>query len=417
MKKRQTALLFIQGLIFLFIYPSPAAAATWKGNELLSQFQLAPWKLGPFRIQPSIVLSDFGYDSNIYSTDNAIKDYTLTAGPAFNVYLAIKKKVVLTVSESPRYVYFFETARERTWNNYLRGDVSFLFNKFFISFGANSTNARERWNYEIDIRPRRIEQGFQGFLLWQPTKKTSLSLGARKLRYDYENLEFIGYRLSDQLNHNETYFNAGAYYQLTNRTRAFVDFEYGKFEFQNPLNPRDSESRTAYGGFEFSPTGKIRGRVRLGYKSFRALKEGMSDYIGLVGDTGISLSLLQILTLRGSYRRNIQFSVWTDINHYVENSSGAGLSCYIFRRKIRLDYDFNYIDNIYPQPEQNRAVPGTYTGGSRDDIIWMNSVGIYFRLRKNIGLGLKIGQWYRESGIFHYRATRNFVGLNITYDF
>jgi hypothetical protein len=47
----------------------------------------------------------------------------------------------------------------------------------------------------------------------------------------------------------------------------------------------------------------------------------------------------------------------------------------------------------------------------------MNSVGIYFRLRKNIGLGLKIGQWYREAHIFHYRANRNYIGLNITYDF
>lgn len=409
--------LFIQGLIFLFIFPSPAAATTWKGNELLSQFRLAPWKLGPFRIQPSIILSDFGYDSNIYCVNNPIKDYTFTAGPAFNVYLAVKKKVVLTVSESPRYVYFFETARERTWNNYLRGDVSFLFNKFFISFSANLTNARERWNYEIDIRPRRKEQGFQGFFLWQPTKKTSLSLSTRKSRYDYENLEFIGFRIGDQLNRDEIYINAGAYYQLTNRTRAFLDFEYGKFEFQNPLNPRDSESRAAYGGFEFSPLGKIRGRVRLGYKYFRALKEGMSDYKGLVGDTSISLSPLRVLSLRGSYRRNVQFSIWTDSNYYVENSAGAGLSCYIFSKKIRLDYDFNYIDDIYPQPEQNRVVPGIYAQSGRDDIFWMNSVGIYFRLRKNIGLGLKIGQWYREAHIFHYRANRNYIGLNITYDF
>jgi hypothetical protein len=304
-KKKMMDILFIQGLIFLFIFPSPAAATTWKADELLRQFQLAPWKIGPFRIQPSIVLSDFGYDSNIYSTNNPIKDYTLTAGPAFNAYLAIKKKGILTVSESPRYGYFFETARERSWNNYLRGDVSFLFNKFFISFGANLNNARERWNYEIDIRPRRKAQGFQGSLLWQPTKKTSLSLGARKSRYDYENLEFIGFRIGDQLNRDEIYINAGAYYQLTIRTRALVDFENGKFKFQNPLNPRDSESGAVYGGFEFSPLGKIRGLVRLGYKNFHAQKEGRPDYKGLVGDTSISLSLLRTLTLRGSYRRNV----------------------------------------------------------------------------------------------------------------
>ena len=96
---------------------------------------LAPWKVGPFRIRPEIILSDLGYDSNIYSQPEAVGDYRLTVGPSFTGYLIIRKKIVLTLYESPRYVYFYETARERAWNNYFRGDVSILLNKAFFSAG------------------------------------------------------------------------------------------------------------------------------------------------------------------------------------------------------------------------------------------------------------------------------------------
>jgi hypothetical protein len=317
------------------------------------------------------------------------------------------------VAESPRYIYYLETKRERTWNNYFRGDIHFLFTRFYVSAGVSLTDARERWNYEIDIRPRHKEQGLQGTVLWQPLKKTSFSLGYRRAKFDYENLEIFGFRIGDQLNHDETFVNAGAYYQLSFRMRAFADLEYGRFDFQNPLNPRDSESGAVYGGFEFSPLGKIRGRVRLGYKYFRALKEGMPDYRGLVGDSGVSVSLLKNLTLRGSYGRNVQFSVWTDTNQYIENSTGAGVSFYLFRRKVRLDYDFTFNDNFYPPPK----TAGPAGSGERRDRMWVNLAGVYFRLKKNIGLGLTIGQWHRESDIYRWKANRNFLGLNLTYDF
>ena len=118
-----------------FFAPTSLSASTWRGDTLLRQLELAPWRIGPFRIQPQIVLSDFGYDSNIYYTPNAPGDYTLTAGPALTTYLSLKKKIVFELYESPRYVYYLQTARERSWNNYFTGNVHFLLNKFFITLG------------------------------------------------------------------------------------------------------------------------------------------------------------------------------------------------------------------------------------------------------------------------------------------
>ena len=79
----------------------PLSASTWRGEALLREVQLAPWTLGPFRLQPQIILSDLCYDSNIYHQPEAVGDYSFTAGPRINAYLALKKKIVFTLSESP----------------------------------------------------------------------------------------------------------------------------------------------------------------------------------------------------------------------------------------------------------------------------------------------------------------------------
>ena len=404
-------------LWLFFIAPPSILGDTYKGEELLRQMSLAPWKVGPFRIRPEIILSDLGYDSNIYSNPEAVGDYRLTVGPSFTGYLAIRKKIVLTLYESPRYVYFYETTRERAWNNYLRGDVCILLNKAFLSAGAAWTDARERWNYEIDIRPRRKQADVQASGLWQTGKKTGFSLDFSASRIRYENLEFERFPIAQELDRDEFRAACGFYRQMTPRIRGFLQLEYGRFDFLNPLNPRDAETRTAYAGFEFSPGGRVNGRVRLGYKTLYPLNGGEPDFQGLVGDSSVSIDIARPIRLRGSYRRDVQFSVWFNARFFIENIAGGGLSLYIFKRKVRLDYDYNLVRNAY-RPTSGEAGAGDF---SMADKFTMQSVGLYFRLKENIGLGVTAGRWDRKMDLigwnYGWRSKRNFVGLNLTYNF
>src|SRR4030042_6928073 len=160
---------------------------TWLGRNLELQMENARFNLGPFRISPALVLSNAGYDSNVYygATDKPVEDLTFTAGMAFDVYLPIKKRLIFTIYESPQYVYFKETERERTWNNYFRGQVHLVANRFVATAGVSSSEAKERWNTEIDLRILRKERSAQGSLLWQPANKTPFTLSYRMARYDY----------------------------------------------------------------------------------------------------------------------------------------------------------------------------------------------------------------------------------------
>ncbi|MCX6575424.1 MAG: outer membrane beta-barrel protein [Candidatus Aminicenantes bacterium] len=404
-------------LWLFFIAPPSILGDTYKGKDLLRQMSLAPWKVGPFRIRPEIILSELGYDSNIYSQPEAIGDYRLTVGPSFTGYLAIRKKIVLTLYESPRYVYFYETTRERAWNNYFRGDVSILLNKAFFSAGAAWTDARERWNYEIDLRPRRKQADVQASALLQTGKKTGFSVDISASRIRYENLEFERFPIAQELDHDEFRAACGFYRQMTPRMRAFVQLEYGRYDFRNPLNPRDAETRTAYAGFEFSPGGRVNGRVRLGYKTLYPLNGAKPDFQGLVGDSSVSVDIARPIRLRGSYRRDVQFSVWYNARFFVETVAGGGLSLYIFKRKVRVDYDYNLVQNAYRPPsgganESNFNMADKYT---------MQSAGLYFRLKKNVGLGVTAGRWDRKTDLigwnYGWRSKRQFANLNLTYNF
>jgi hypothetical protein len=409
-KMKKISLLILGMIILMLVTGGVGYASTWKGEELMRTWREAAWKFGPFRIQPVLMLRNAGYDSNVYQSTNPIKDFSFTAGPAFNIYLPIKSKILFQIYESPQYVYFKETARERTWNNYFRGEVHFLFNKWLFSASLGLSNAREKWNTEIDIRPRRKEESFQGSFLWQASRKTSFSISYKKAKYDYESIEYERFNVKEQLNREENYLNFVGYYQLSSRMRMFVDGEYGVFSFDNPSSLRDSRSYGVYTGFEFSPLGKIRGRIHLGYKFFDSLAPESQDYKGIVGDTNVQVRLLWPLSIRAMYRRDIQFSLWYNNTYFLENKAGGGASFYVFKRKVRLDYDYSLGINSYPESSKQVTV-------RREDNYEEHSVGIYFRLKENIGIGMTAGRWKREINISKEKSERGFVGLNLTYDF
>lgn len=385
-------------------------AETWKAKEMRLAWEKAAWKIGPFRLQPAIMIKDAGYDSNIYYHPEAVSDFWLTAGPAGNLYFLVKKRLIVHVFESPQYVFFWKTERERTWNNYFNGDVSLSFNKLLLTFGGRYNDARERWNYEIDIRPRRKERAASVSLLYQKSSKLSFEGQARRIDYDYESIEYNGHNIGERLSHRADYLSGILYYALNPRIRYFIEGELGRFDFKDPDSPGDAHSQGIYNGFDFSPSGRIRGRIKIGHKKFDTLNPELPDYRGMVGEGSVSLLFGKSLLFRTSFRRDVNFSIWSRSAYFVEKSWSAGPSFYLFRRKFRVDYTFSRVRNDYPIPEYAGADP------RRDDYT-LNSVAVYYRIGKTAGLGLTAGSWTRKVNVFNWDAKRKFIGLNLTYDF
>ena len=392
-----------------------ASAETWKGKELEAKWHEAAWHFGPFRIQPSLVISNAGVDSNIfYSPAEPIKDFTITAGPAATVYVPIHRKFVLSLYGSPQYVWYSKTEQERTWNYYLNGAAQLSLKNVFFSLEGTYSDARERWNTEIDIRPRRKEEGYGGSVLVKAAWKTSFSLGYRTVKYDYESVEDAsGFNVQEKLNRQESYANFSMFYQASTQRRFFLDFEYGLYEFQFVVQAAigDAWSGAAYVGLEFSRLGRrVRGRVRIGYKKYDVRAVDGPDYQGVVGDSQLWVRLAKPFVIRGSYVRDVRFSLWYGNPYYVESRPGAGVSLYPVRF-LRLDYDYSLGRNRYP------VVGGGGTEVKRLDDFTIQSAGIYFRIKKSVALGFIASWWARDSNLDAEDDMRTFFGLNLTYDF
>jgi hypothetical protein len=403
--------------LFFMAAANPAAADTWKGQELERKWRETAWHFGPFHIQPSLVISNAGVDSNVFSApSNPIKDFTITAGPAGQVYVPIHRKFVLSAYGSPQYVWYSKTERERTWNYYLNGAAQLSLRNVFFSLEGKYSDARERWNTEIDIRPRRKEKGYGGSILVKTSWKTAASLAYRTARYDYESVVYEGwFNVQERLNRRESYANFSMFYQASTQRRFFLDFEYGLFDFEFPTQAALSDSRSgaAYAGLEFSPLGRrVRGRIRIGYKKFDIRNAEGVDYEGIVGDTQLSVRVARPFVIRGSFVRDVRFSLWYNNPYYLESRPGVGASVYIFRF-LRLDYDYSLGRNNYPVTQE--IAPGEEV--KRRDDYRIHSAAIYFRIKKSVGLGFVASFWTRDSNFASEDDKRTFFGVNLTYEF
>ncbi|HMA54471.1 MAG TPA: hypothetical protein VKT17_08405, partial [Acidobacteriota bacterium] len=313
-RRSGTAALLIGATVALAAVPAVLRADTWRGLELDAKMKRAPWHIGPFRIQPSLVISNAGVDSNIfYSPTDPVRDFTVTAGPAATIYLPVVRRFVLSVSGSPQYVWYSKTARERTWNSYLTAAAQINLRSVFLSFEGVRSDAREHWNTELDIRPRRTELGFGGSALVKLGWKTSFALAFRTADYNYENIAVdSGFNIRERLNRRERYGTFSLYYQLASLRRFFLDFEYGRYDFEFAAAAlKDSQSYAGYAGFEFAQLGsRVRGRVRVGYKKFNLRSpEGGPDFQGLVGDSQLSVRFAKPFAVRASFIRDVRFSL------------------------------------------------------------------------------------------------------------
>jgi hypothetical protein len=401
--------------VFLLLIPAAALGQTWRGSELERRMEEAPWHFGPLLIQPSLVISNAGVDSNVfYTPSNPVRDFTLTAGPAATFYLPVRRKLVLSVYGSPQYVWYSKSERERTWNYFLNGAAQLNLKNVFLSLEGVYSDARQRWSTEIDIRPRRKETGYGGSILVNLAHRTSFGLGLRTVKYDYESIDYEGsFNIRERLNHQATYATTSMYYRIDEGRRFFLDLEYGRFdyEFATQATLRDAESYSVFGGLEFSELGRrIRGLIRLGYKQYDVRDADSTDFKGLVGDTRLSLRVSTLLTVRGSYLRDVNYSLWFGDSYFILTRPGAGLSLYVLPF-LRLDYDYSKGKNKYP------VAGGEDEDQARLDIYDTHSGGLYFRIMENTGLGFVVSWWKRDSNIDGQDDERMFYGLNLTYDF
>lgn len=416
-------------LIFIFSFISflvsvPICGQSYQTfrSELKQINKRARWRIGPFRIYPTIQFRDIGYDDNVYykhEEDNPISDYTATISPEAKVYLVFHNWLILSFSENPEYVYYVKEKRERAFNNsYSPGLKLLLFHRFVISGDYQFRRARRRASSEFDLRVVEEVRGYNGRFFYETARGTSIGFSGavRKISYDDITLPGQEIYLSRLLNREEREGNIEFYYRIFLGSFFFIRGGYTEYNFVHPESPlRDSYSYQAYSGIRFPLLRKIRGTFSLGYKNLMPRKEGKKGFSGLVGDTSLDFRLRRF-GFRLQYNRDSRFSFWPDNIFFMEDTYGAGISFYL-THFLRVDHNFAYGEASYPEKMSIRMPDGGYEEIKRKDIYRVQTVGFVFRIIKNTGIGLIVNFWQRDSNYFGASRDRMFIGGYVTHEF
>ena len=387
--------------------------------ELSQIEQNARWRFGPFRIYPSLQLRNIGYDNNVYQMseeDDPIGDYTATISLPFTFYLPFRNWMIAYFDISPGYDFYLNEKQQSGFIYSYSPGIRFLFlNRFVLSGSYFYQKQRRRPTVEFDRRIYVDTDGYDASLFYEMSRLTAIGFTGSIRNIRFEDIEGeISY--SAALNHEERDGNIEFYRRIFTDSDFFLTAGYTDYIFENPeFQWRDSYSYQVLSGIRFPVLGRARGTLSLGYRWVINRAEKNRRFSGLIGNTGLEFRLGRF-NLRFQFNRDFQFSYSSTSLYFTGNRFGTGLSFYL-TRIIRLDYDFSYGESEYPEEELVRLPDGTFDDLQRKDTYRSHSAGLVFRIKRNIGIGLTVNYWERDSNAEAFRRSRGFIGGYLTYDF
>jgi hypothetical protein len=394
---------------------------TFRG-ELEQIVKQTRWRIGPLRLFSTVNFRNIGYDDNVYyqrGEDNPTSDYTGTISPEVKVYLLFRNFLILSLTESPEYVYYFKQKRERRWNNTLSPEFKFLFlNRFVISGRYSYRNRRWRATNEFDVRANERRESYRGSLFYETVRRASFGISASSEKVSYEDITLPGEEiyLSRALNRKERGGHLEFYYRLSSESFFFLSGGYAEYKFEHMQSHwRDSYSYQAYSGIRFPFLGKVKGILSLGYRKLLPRKKEKKGFSGLVGNTSLDFRIGRFRLLF-QYDKDCRFSYTTNSIYFIEDRYGAGISFYL-TKFLRLDYNFSYGKANYPELMPLQMPDGLYEDIKRKDIYRVHTAGFVVRIIRNTGIGVMANFWERESNYFWASRNQRFIGGFVTYEF
>ena len=398
-------------LCLVFVCVSLMAGARAWAQDSVDPSESARFRWGPVRFTPTVEITNFGRDSNVYNqAENPKSDFMAAVGPAVDMWIRPFGSR-LSVRTGGQYLYFKKYDDQRAWNtsNDVRWEVPMARVTPFVA--GSYVNSRERQGFEIDSRSRRRDRSVTLGTNVRVSAKTAFVVSFRRFDAEYDDHEtFLGSALARELNRREDSTKVQLRYTMTPLTTFVVDTELGHDRFE-VASIRDSDSVKVMPGFELKPAALISGSVFVGFRRFNPLTTSLPDYSGVV-------AAVKARYIRSSTRydvvvdRDVAYSFEATQPYYALLNSGLTVTQRVTRRwdvvgrggLQRLAYRDLELGSAPEVSESaagvNRVDRGREYGG-----------GVGFRLNEVVRLGLNLSRATRRSslpGRRDYEGTRIF---------
>jgi hypothetical protein len=343
---------------------------------------------------PTLALTGISYDSNIFNQpDDPQGDLIVTFGAGVSPSLKIGDATI-TGESGLTYRHFNEFESERGVDGRARGQLALPLNRMRLLATGSYINVRERLNFEVDERARRVEHEVGGGAEFALTGLTTLSAGVldRVLDFDSEVAT-----LARTLNRNERLGTLALTHALTPLTSIAISGEIGRHRFEaSPL--RNGTTTRLSAGTRFAQGALVEGQWAVGWKRSTVSDPTVAPFSGLTADADLYVVVgpATRIGLRG--RRDVTFSSDSFIPYYVETSVGGSVT-YAFAE--RWDIDLRAL-HVWLDDAAAVVGPGVVNSNERINVL---GAGIGYRLWGRARLGVYVETGHRRS---HSDLTRNY---------
>jgi hypothetical protein len=366
----------------------------------------ASTKIGAVYLNPTLAVVDLGWDNNVFNGTIARRDdFTFTFVPRVDAWAVFARRGAVNAQVAVPLVYYHTFASERSANVDLAVRGELYLRRLTLFADAFYVNTRQRPNFEIDQRVRRVEDGIAGGVILQPTTKLSMEVSLERATMMFEDDDFIeGVSVADGLNHTENAVSVTAGYQVTPFTRLVVESEVAEDRF--PSAPiRDGTSVRLLPGVQLNPRALISGSAQIGYGELRPRTRIVPAFEGLIAAADLSYRLRGATLVGAAFERDVAFSFEPLEPYFVVHSVGGTVRRQLagpFEVIVRADRHVYAYRMIGSDPSRVRA------SADRSDVTRVYSVDVGYRLAGTSRLVVGVSHWERLSD---RRSSRNYNGI------
>jgi hypothetical protein len=410
-------MLRIFALFVALAVPVASLAQTPRGSIEIDDVRgNARFHAGPLYATPMLLLKEFGIDSNVFNeTGEQKSDFTFTLAPKADIWVPVARRALLKGMVATDLVWYREYDAERSVDPQLSLRGEFYLNRVTLFAERSYLSTRERPNFEIDSRSRRVEDTLTAGAEFTLTPTMSLEVAGHRLdtRYD-SGAEFDGTSLQRILDRERSGLQLTARRRLTALTSVSVRYEtfLDRFTY-SPM--RDSHSYGVLPGVEFQPRALINGSAYVGYREFTPeVTTALPEFRGLVAQLGLSYTLLGATTFGVAYNRDLSYSYLELQPFFVDNSIGVSI-----RRALGSRFDALVSADRHKYEYRDAITDGGLVAAApRTDMTWNVAGSVGYRLGRDGRVAFGVSYWQRESTTGPLRDYDNLrVGSTISYGF
>jgi len=390
-----------------------AARAQAPADPDLSTEQMR--RAGPFHVRPFALIKDVGYDDNVrFDAQSREGDSTATAGGGIDALLLTGDRGGLRLFQEFDYVAFQRNASLDHWNGWGRARGILLLKRFLLSLEDQFHSERERPTAEIDFRLRRASNAVTAALRTLGGSRLGLEAHARGERIEYASDDPMLGDAVGRLSRDEATLSVLGRVRILPKTAFFLEGVVSSIVFDNRSDGRDTRKHALLPGFRFDPSASVQGDFKVGPLVLATRDRLGEDYHGIVGEGHLSARLGRAARVKGTFDRDVVFSILADNLYFVSTSWSAAYEQY-FSRRLSGEVSYSRTLDHYPL-EVTRNGPEPFQGIRNDRLIDYRAT-VRYRVNPRMAIEASASRLARVSTDDFYDRVRNFYTFGSTYTF